>query len=156
MFGLSSGDEDVFDSEDAFVPDHLPAPGSFLDGHEVLTGDDHVEFHRVSTEIFEARGVYDATFGYNLGRLNLDARHPDAGYRYARDADDPRTIRAEFTPTTPFCPQSQTLAVGSLRAWNDLAADFDYDFDRVVVRVGEMHHQSEAVNARLEALESEE
>jgi hypothetical protein len=47
----------------------------------VLVGDDHAAFHRLTRDIFEERGVHDATFGYNLARLNLDARHPDAGFR---------------------------------------------------------------------------
>ena len=57
--------------------------------------------------------MYDVTFDYNLARLNLDTRHENAGYRYAEEADDPSVLRAEFTPTTPFCPQTHTLTVGS-------------------------------------------
>lgn len=61
------------------------------------------------------------TFGYNLAKLNRDTRHADAGYRYAVDADDPSVLRAEFSPTTEFCPQSDTLTKGSFRAWNALS-----------------------------------
>ncbi len=53
-------------------------------------------------DLFDERGVYDVTFGYNLARLNLDRRHPDAGFRYAEDRDDPSVLLAEFTPTTRF------------------------------------------------------
>ncbi|MFB6184604.1 MAG: hypothetical protein ABEI96_08625 [Haloarculaceae archaeon] len=148
--GLFASD-DVFDEEGTFVSEHIPAPGPFLDGHDVLTGDDHVAFHAVTRDCFEERGVYDMTFGYNLARLNLDVRHPDAGYRYAVDADDPTVLRAEFTPTTEFCPQTDTLTMGSFRAWNGLADRHDYDLVRV--RVDPMHHQATRVNGRLEQVE---
>ena len=155
------GDGAGFDPEDAFVPEHLPEPGPFLADHDMLTGDDHVAFHRIAHACFEERGVYDVTFGYNLARLNLDRRHPDAGYRYAEEvagaggcAADGVTnvLRAEFTPTTPFCPQSDTLAVGSFRAWNGLADRHGYDLVRV--RVAPMHHASESIDASLERLEA--
>ncbi|HKJ59503.1 MAG TPA: hypothetical protein VKA37_09745 [Halobacteriales archaeon] len=159
------GDPAGFDDEDAFVPAHLPDPGPFLDGHEVLTGDDHVAVHRVARECFEERRVYDMTFGYNLARLNRDRRHPDAGFRYAVETADPdgdgvasgldvaapAVLRAEFTPTTPFCPQSDTLTVASFRAWNGLAER--HDFDLVRVRVAPMHHESEVIDAKLARLE---
>jgi len=145
------GSDPEFDPPDAFVPAHLPEPGPFLEAQSVLTGDDHVAVHRTATECFEERGVYDMTFGYNLARLNRDPRHPDAGYRYAVEADRPSVLRAEFTPTTPFCPQSDTLAVGSFRAWNGLADRHDYELVRI--RVAPMHHQSEAINAKLGRLE---
>jgi len=71
------------------------------------------------------------TFNYNLARLNLDTRHTGAGYRYAVERDDAddaveaedidRVLRAEFTPTTLFCPQTHTLTIGSFRAWNGLS-----------------------------------
>jgi len=147
-----SEDDDLFDEISAFVPDHLPEPNSFLDGHEVLTGDAHVDVHTVTEELFEERGVYDMTFGYNLARLNLDSRHPNAGYRYAEEADDPTVLRAEFTPTTAFCPQTQTLTIGSFRAWNGLAERHEYELVRV--RAHPMHHQSESVNERLADIES--
>jgi len=140
-------DSDGFDPDDAFVTEHLPEPGPFLDGHDVLTGEDHVAFHRLTRDVFEERGVYDMTFGYNLARLNLDPRFPDAGYRYAVEADDPTTLRAEFTPTTPFCPQSDTLSLGSFRAWNGLREEHDYDLVRVAVHP--MHHRSGSINRRL-------
>ncbi|MFB6108710.1 MAG: hypothetical protein ABEJ82_07700 [Haloplanus sp.] len=143
---------DGFDDAGEFVPDHLPDPGPFLDDHDVLTGAAHVAVHETARECFEERGVYDVTFDYNLARLNLDARHPDAGYRYAEETDDPAVLRAEFTPTTPFCPQSRALAVGSFRAWNGLADRHDYDCVRV--RVHPMHHAAEEINDRLAALES--
>ena len=163
MFGFSTpsdrgnGGED-FDDPDEFVPEHLPEPGPFLDGHEILAGEEHVAFHNLTEELFEERGVYDVTFGYNLARLNLDRRHPDAGYRYAEERGDAEerdsaVLRAEFTPTTPFCPQSTTLTVGSFRAWNGLADRHDYDLVRV--RVAPMHHHSNEVNEELAELEDE-
>ncbi|WP_121823409.1 hypothetical protein [Halostella salina] len=150
---------DTFDEYDEFVPDHLPEPGAFLDGHDVLAGDDHLAFHDITRELFEERGVYDMTFGYNLARLNLDSRHPSAGYRYAEEAadaagpaaDGDTVLRAEFTPTTEFCPQSDTLARGSFRAWNGLADRHDYDLVRV--RVDGMHHNSEEINEDMRKLE---
>ncbi|SDZ81946.1 hypothetical protein SAMN04488065_0555 [Haloplanus vescus] len=147
-----SNDDDGFDDYDAFVPEHVPEPGPFLDGHDVLEGRDHTAFHRLTRQLFEERTVYDVTFGYNLARLNLDARHPNAGYRYAVDADDSNVLRAEFTPTTEFCPQSDTLATASFRAWN--ADDATHEFDLVRVRVAPMHGASTRINARLTDLES--
>lgn len=144
--------EDGFDERGTFVPEHLPEPGAFLEGHDVLEGEDHVAFHGTSRELFEERGVYDATFGYNLARLNLDRRHPDAGYRYAVDADDANVLRAEFSPTTEFCPQADALVKGSFRAWNGL--DERHEFDLVRVRVRRTHHQAEPLNDALETLES--
>jgi len=145
------GDGPEYDSYDAFVPDHVPEPGPFLDG-EVLTGTEHTAFHRMTRDLFEERGVVDMTFGYNLARLNLDRRHPDSGFRYAREDDgDERVLRAEFTPTTEFCPQSDTLTVGAFRAWNGLAERHEYDLVRV--RVDAMHHQSTSINGKLQQLE---
>ena len=149
--GAGGSDDAGFDPEDAFVPDHLPEPGPFLADHDVLADDDHVAVHRIARDCFEERGVYDVTFGYNLARLNRDRRHPGAGYRYAVESDDSGVLRAEFTPTTPFCPQSDTLAVGSFRAWNGLAERHGYDLVRV--RVAPMHHSSEGINATLAGLE---
>lgn len=149
-FGDTSDDE-LFDEYDEFVPDHVPDPGPFLDAHHVLTGADHVAFHERTRELFEERTVYDMTFNYNLARLNLDARHENAGYRYAAERDDPSVLRAEFTPTTPFCPQTHTLTVGSFRAWNGLSDRHDYDLVRV--RAARMHHQSDAINEQLAELE---
>ncbi|OAQ53722.1 hypothetical protein HTG_05530 [Natrinema mahii] len=149
--GRSTDNGDGFDDSEAFVPDHLPEPGRFLEGHDLLEGEDHVAFHDISRELFEERGVYDATFGYNLTRLNLDRRHPDAGYRYAVDADDPTVLRAEFSPTTEFCPQADALVKGSFRAWNGLSGRHEYDLVRV--RVRESHHQSDALNDALATLE---
>lgn len=143
--------DDAFDAYDEFVEDHLPRPGEFLAGHDVLVDDDHTAFHRLTRELFEERTVYDVTFGYNLARLNLDTSHRSAGYRYAREADDPSILRAEFTPTTPFCPQAKTLAVASFRAWNELAERHEYDLVRV--RVAEMHQQSGPINDELADLE---
>src|SRR6056297_2531966 len=110
-FASDDADGETFDEYDEFVPEHLPEPGPFLDGADVLTGDDHVDFHRLTRELFEERGVYDATFGYNLARLNLDSRHPDAGFRYAVAPNDENVLLAEFTPTTEFCPQSDSLTI---------------------------------------------
>ncbi|WP_049907203.1 hypothetical protein [Halovivax asiaticus] len=178
-------DGGLFDDYDEFVPDTIPQPGPFLAGLSVLTGDDHLAFHRLTRELFEERGVYDMTFNYNLARLNLDTRHPDAGYRYAREQLDPTALvadgdpsnaddschraasrrlddsfptgelsvlRAEFTPTTPFCPQCHTLAIGSFRAWNGLADRHEYDLVRV--RAHPMHHKSESINEELAAMEA--
>ena len=151
---LFSGTDDApFDRYHEFVRENLPEPGPFLDGHEILTGDRHTGFHRLTKRLFDERGVYDMTFGYNLARLNLDGRHPDAGYRYAEENDDRSTLRAEFTPTTPFCPQSHTLTIGSFRAWNGLSDRHEYD--RVRVHVHPMHHQSAAINDRLDELDEQ-
>jgi hypothetical protein len=149
-----SSDDDDFDDYDAFEPDHLPVPGPFLEGHEVLSGRDHAAFHRLTRERFEERTVYDVTFGYNLARLNLDTRHPTAGYRYAVDADDPSVLRAEFTPTTEFCPQSDALSTASFRAWNADDVGFDHEYDLVRVRVAPMHGESERINGRLAEMEA--
>lgn len=159
--GLFGGDAG-FDGYDEVVPDNLPAVGPFLAGHDVLAGRDHAAFHRLTKELFEERTVYDVTFDYNLARLNLDTRHPDAGYRYARERPDTedavsgdgvdRVLRAEFTPTTPFCPQTHTLTVGSFRAWNGLSDRHEYDLVRV--RAAPTHHRSEGINDELAALEA--
>ncbi|WP_435349308.1 hypothetical protein [Haloarchaeobius sp. HRN-SO-5] len=150
-FGESA---DTFDDAGTFVPEHLPDPGPFLADHRVLDGDEHCAVHETAADLFEERGVYDMTFGYNLARLNRDQRHPDAGYRYAveepaGDRSD-AVLRAEFTPTTPFCPQSHTLAIGSFRAWNDLRER--HEFDRVRIRVHPMHHRSSDINDTLATL----
>ena len=142
---------ELFDEDSTFVPAHIPTPGPTLEGHDLLEDDDHVRFHEVTRELFEERGVYDVTFGYNLTKLNLDRRHPEAGYRYAIDRDDLSILWAEFTPTTPFCPQAGILTKGSFRAWNGLSDRHSYT--EVRVRVHPMHHQSMTVNAELEALE---
>jgi hypothetical protein len=158
MFGfdspLSRGGA-TFDDYDEYVPEHLPEPGPFLDGHPVLTGDEHVAFHRVTRAVFEERGVYDVTFDYNLARLNLDRRHENAGFRYAEESDrddDRAVLRAEFTPTTAFCPQTTTLTEGAFRAWNGL--DDRHEYDLVRVRADPSHHDSESVNERLRELEA--
>ncbi|UIP01444.1 hypothetical protein Hbl1158_14995 (plasmid) [Halobaculum sp. CBA1158] len=145
--GANSGDgDDRFDPVDAFVSESLPDPGPFLadDGTTVLTGDDHVAVRDTARELFEERGVRDATFGYVLTKLDRDRNHPDAGFRYARDGAD---LRVEFTPTTGFCPQGGALATAALRAWNgDPAA---HEFDHVAVRVSPTYHAAESVNDRL-------
>jgi hypothetical protein len=150
-FGGGGDEGDLFDGYDEFVPAHVPEPGPFLAGHDLLAGDAHVAFHGTTKDLFEERGVYDMTFNYNLARLNLDTRHEGAGYRYAEETDDPGVLRAEFTPTTPFCPQTHTLTKGSFRAWNGELARHDYDLMRV--RAAPMHHQSEAINGQLLELE---
>lgn len=151
-FSRSPSDSgEYFDEPTAFEPAHLPEPGPFLEGHDLLEGGAHVAFHERTHELFEERGVYDVTFGYNLARLNHDRRHPDAGFRYALDADDQTTVRAEFTPTTEFCPQVDILATGAFRAWNGLIDRLEPDVVRV--RVDSDHHQAPAVNASLERLE---
>ncbi|SFS10450.1 hypothetical protein SAMN05216559_3733 [Halomicrobium zhouii] len=163
--GDDGGSDALFDSYDEFVPANVPEPGRFLEGHDVLTGEAHLDFHELTRDLFEERGVYDMTFGYNLARLNLDTRHRNAGYRYAvergstsppsqarEDAEDPSILWAEFTPTTPFCPQSDTLTRGSFRAWNGLADRHEYDLVRV--RVDEMHHRADAINEMLAEMEA--
>ncbi len=158
-FGGENGS--LFEDYDTFVPDSSPAPDRFLEHHDVLEGRAHVAFHRLTRQLFEDRKVYDMTFNYNLARLNLDTRHPNAGYRYAEelpdedgaiDADVDSVLRAEFTPTTPFCPQTHTLTMGSFRAWNGLSERHEYDLVRV--RAAPMHHQSEAINDQLAELET--
>jgi len=150
-FGGDNDDGGLFDDYEQFVPETLPEPGPFLEEHRVLTEDDHVEFHEITRDLFEERKVYDMTFNYNLARLNLDTRHSNAGYRYAEETDDPSVLRAEFTPTTPFCPQTHTLTIGSFRAWNGLSERHEYDLVRV--RAAPMHHQSEAINEQLGEVE---
>ncbi|UPW01426.1 hypothetical protein M0R88_04815 [Halorussus gelatinilyticus] len=164
-FASDDADDETFDEYDEFRPDHLPVPGPFLQGADVLTGADHCAFHRLTRDIFEERGVYDATFGYNLARLNLDSRHPDAGWRYARveadreggdgeeggDEGDADVLLAEFTPTTKFCPQSESLTIGAFRAWNGLSDRHDYE--RVSVGLAPMHHESTDINEKLRSLE---
>lgn len=150
--GLSAfigGDDASFDSYDEFVPGHIPEPGAFLTDASVLTGREHVVVHRLARRVFEERGVYDVTFGYNLARLNLDVRHPNAGFRYAET--DESTLLAEFTPTTEFCPQSDTLALGAFRAFNGQTDSHEYDLVRV--RVGTMHHEAARINRKLAAME---
>ena len=107
--------------------------------------------------MFEERGVYDMTFGYNLAKLNRDTRHPEAGFRYAvedgtANAERASVLRAEFTPTRAFCPQSDTLTKGSFRAWNGL--DERHEYDLVRVRVDGMHQRSEEINEELTELEA--
>jgi hypothetical protein len=146
---FNDNDKEIFDDYEEFHPSHLPEPGEFLNGCDVLKGDEHVSFHRVTRDVFEERKIYDMTFNYNLARLNLDSRHPDAGYRYAEC--DNGVLRAEFTPTTEFCPQSRTLAIGSFRAWNGLSDRHRYD--RVHVRVNRMHHNSDEINKVMREIE---
>ncbi len=119
----------------------------------MLTGQRHGTFHQLTAELFEERGVYDMTFGYNLAKLNRDTRHPNAGYRYAVDAEESTVLRAEFSPTTELCPQTDTLTKGSFRAWNGNPER--HEFDIVRVRVAESHQQSEAVNEALAEMEAQ-
>lgn len=154
MVGIPSFGASVsadFETYDAFHPEIEPMPGDFLEGENVLAGRDHALTHRLARQLFERRGVYDVTFGYNLARLNLDPRHSEAGFRYAREASDPAVLRAEFTPTTEFCPQSQALTRAAFRAWNGL--DERHEYDLVRVRVAEMHHRAAAINGSLHQLE---
>ena len=167
MPGIPSlgGDPDTFDEQGAFVPDHVPDPGPFLQSEAVLSGDEHIDVHAVAREVFEQRGVYDVTFGYNLAKLNRDTRHEGAGFRYAEETDpnsgpaaeldaaDPSVLRAEFTPTTEFCPQGDSLAIGAFRAFNLESERHGYDLVRV--RVDEMHQDSRTLNTKLQSLEDE-
>lgn len=147
-FGFEQEDT-AFGPYDVFEADILPEPGPFLLDCDVLVGRNHVAFHRLTRRLFEERGVYDGTFGYNLARLNIDRQHPDAGFRYAEQSD--AVLRAEFTPTTAFCPQADALVVGAYRAWNGRPNTHEYD--RVRVRVTPSHRQSETMNERLATLE---
>ncbi|MDZ7850533.1 MAG: hypothetical protein U5K70_06905 [Halodesulfurarchaeum sp.] len=140
-----------FDEYDEFVPSHVPEPGPAIAGHDVLTGEDHVRVHKLARDVFEIRGVYDSTFGYNLAKLNLDHRHPDAGFRYGVTEDD--DLIAEFTPTTRFCPQSSVLTTAAYRAWN--GEDERHDFESVEIRVDPMHQHSDAVNEKLRTMGAE-
>ena len=149
----SSDSEDKYDTWDEFATEHLPDPGPFLEDHEVLEGDAHVDFHAITREVFESRHVYDATFGYNLAKLNLDRRHPDAGYRYAIDSADSSQVWAEFTPTTAFCPQATALLNGSFRAWNGEGDRDRHAYDLIRVRIRPTHHQADSINAELERAE---
>lgn len=144
---------EMFDERGSFVPDHLPEPGEFLDDHEVLTGQDHAAFHQTTWELFEERGVYDVTFGYNLAKLNFDRRHPAAGFRYAESNEEDGVLLASFTPTTEFCPAGNALAIGAFRAWNGCADRHEYDLVRV--RVNEMHNESDSLNGELQTLEEQ-
>lgn len=150
---MLGGEDAEFTDPTAFEAEYIPEPGSFLRGHDVLTGQRHVAFHQLTAELFEERGVYDMTFGYNLAKLNRDTRHPGAGYRYAVDAEDSTVLRAEFSPTTEFCPQTDTLTKGSFRAWNGNPER--HEFDLVRVRAAESHQQSEAVNEVLAEMEAQ-
>lgn len=153
--GLFKREPDVkqgFDAYDEFVPDHIPDPGPALSESELLTDSEHVRVHKIARDVFEMRGVYDSTFGYNLAKLNLDHRHQDAGFRYA--VTDDRTLIAEFTPTTPFCPQSSVLTTAAHRAWNGESEE--HDFETVEIRIDPMHQHSEAVNEKLIELSAEE
>ncbi len=145
--------DEVFHSYSEYREEYIPEPGRFLEGHRLLKDEDHVGFHERTWDIFEERGVYDVTFGYNLAKLNLDRRHPDAGYRYAENSGDSEVLRAEFTPTTEFCPQAHTLALASYRAWNDLADRHPYR--EVRVRVDGMHQNSDSINDALTEAEAD-
>lgn len=153
MFELGSSNDETFDEVGDFVPENLPEPGPFIESNDVLTGRAHIELHAHARESFEEFGVYDATFGYNLARLNLDRRHPDAGLRYARDSGDAGLLRVEFTPTTPFCPQSESLTRGTFRALTATADTGPYE--TVKVRVHPMHHAAEGINDALERGEAQ-
>lgn len=151
LFDSLRGDpEDEFVDRDRFAPEFLPAPGPALADATVLTDDDHHAVHEAARAAFEDRGVYDATFGYNLAKLNRDRRHPDAGLRYGRPPDDPSALVVEFTPTTPVCPQGETLGVGAARA---LRAELEASVaSRVSVRVTD-HQRTDAINDRLAGMD---
>jgi len=151
LFKSESNQNEGFDSYDQFELEQLPEPGPALTEYTILTNEDHVRVHKVARDIFETRGVYDSTFGYNLAKLNLDHRHPNAGFRYAVSEDN--VLYAEFTPTTPFCPQSSVLTTAAHRAWNSESEK--HDFAAVEIRVDPMHQHSEAVNQKLENLSAD-
>lgn len=143
------------DDWDEYRPDTLPAPGAHLDGHDVLTGERHLELHRSVRDVFERRGVYDAAYGYNLARLNLDTRFPDAGLRYAVEerpaSPEQEVLRVAFTPTSAVCPETVSLAPGILRALTAEAGDVGSD--RVRVRVTGRYQHADRLNAVLRDLE---
>lgn len=140
----------TLDDWDVFVPEHLPAPGPHLDGHDVLTGRAHVELHQRVRDVFERRGVYDAAYGYNLARLNLDRRYPEAGLRYAVAAGDEDCLRVAFTPTTAVCPETASLAPAILRA----TTEEEIGYGRVRVRVTPRYQYADRVNEALRKLEA--
>jgi len=146
------GSEPQFDPADAFVPEHIPEPGAFLAGHDVLGGRDHVALHRTAADAFEEYGVYDATFGYNLARLNRDPRHTDAGFRYAEEADDPTTLG----PSSRRLPPSVRRPNRSRGGRSALDAVDTHGYELVRVRVDASLDGSDAVNERLAKLESGE
>ena len=135
------------------MPESLPHSGPFPTDNDILMGADHLAFHRFARSLFETRGVYDMTFGYNLARLNIDRRHQDAGFRCARQDDDDRSVlRAEFTPTRAFCPQSDTLTTGAMRAFNRETGRHEHDVVRV--RVAPMHNEATGINRKLKQQEA--
>lgn len=148
MFGLRKllgiKRDDSFDGYDEYAPSTLPKPGWFLSDHDVLVDDEHIQFHQTTRDIFEEVKLYDVSFDYNLARLNLDTRHPNAGFRYAVETESSSTLRAEFSPKTQFCPQSLTITKGSFRAWNRLLEHHDYDLVRV--RIDRMHYKADTIN----------
>lgn len=143
------------DDWDEFRPEHLPDPGAHLADHEVLTGEAHLDLHRSVRDVFERRGVYDAAYGYNLARLNLDTRFPDGGLRYAVEeapaADEPSGLRVAFTPTTAVCPETVSLAPAVLRALTAEAEDVG--FESVRVRVTSRYQHADRLNSVLSDLE---
>ncbi|MFB6283324.1 MAG: hypothetical protein ABEK59_05230 [Halobacteria archaeon] len=133
-----------FVPKERYEPEYLPEPSDVLEGYQVLTGEEHTGLHSVIRGIFEERKVYDMTFNYNLARLNLDTRHPRAGLRYAEK--DENTVLIEFTPTTEFCPQAETLAKAVFVSTNDLSEKHGYELVEVRVR---NHEKSVAINRLL-------
>jgi hypothetical protein len=166
IVGRGSDGEEPLAEPGTFDPGLVPEPGAFLADADVrvLTGEGHLAVHDLVREAFEARGVYDATFGYNLAALNRDRRHPDAGLRYgvspagratdgastdgASTGDERRALRVEFTPTTPFCPQAGPLATGAFAALNGLDERHDYEVVRVRLAT---HDTADAINDELRA-----
>ena len=147
LFSRSGSNGPEFDDYDQFVPAHLPEVGPRLEEYNALTEEAHTDVHQRVRDVFEERGVYDTTFGYNLAKLNLDPRHPDAGFRYAIEDGD--VLHVEFTPTTAFCPQGEVLTTAANRALSELADGGE--FERVVVRIASLHQHSDAINDGLEA-----
>ena len=101
-FGGEKDDDGLSTDSGEFTPEYSPEPDRFLEGHRLLTGDEHVSFHQISETMFEERGVYDMTFGYNLTQLNQVTRHPNAGVlpteRHAHEGFVPREERSERSP----------------------------------------------------------
>lgn len=143
LLGLNS-DNDRFDRYDEYVSATVPEPGWFLSGQDVLTDAEHIQFHQTTRDLFEEVKLYDVSFDYNLARLNLDDRHPNAGFRYAVETESDGVLRAEFTPKTQFCPQTLTITKASFRALNGLSDQHEYDLVRI--RVDQMHYKAGGIN----------
>lgn len=151
LFGFER-DDHSFDGDDEYVPATLPDPGWVLTEQDVLIGDEHIQFHQTTRDLFEEVKLYDVSFEYNLARLYLDDRHPNAGFRFAVETESDGVLRAEFTPKTQFCPQSLTITKASFRALNGVSEQHEYNLVRV--RVDRLHYKAGAINGILQQEET--